>query len=366
MKTHISLSIILAVSSATVIYSIFNARSGIFIGCYVTDAPSSQATLIALRKEIMKYGIPQNIYVDNGGEFLTFDVAVRRNVMTGLSQTTGQICLGYAQELGWDLEELDAKNIEFPDGSMHTLYEAEQYQRALERKIRETKRILAAQDEFFNNTSSESMKKAIKNNFDDFSIKLKRQEAQMNVFCEKTRLLVDNARVQKYGFGRSTAQKAVSSANKHYKTWSSEHNINNIKTLAEYYNVKYNDTARYELLKKYVSSVDTGMLSPLTCFDKYEEYYNRVQTELVGLTTSANIEIKSQSKHFLERVFGTKNDPKHENRTRNGVPLDDIKDALINGKTKSTHNGNSILHYTDKCGVTVNPHDGNLIQVNLK
>lgn len=362
------------------------------------------------------------------------DVAVRRNVMTGIGQTTGEICLANARELGcdlmeitahagarpshaswqgqivslsgrkcylslsdigygegdgfkgwncrhdWfpyfegstrmysekDLKELDAENIEFPDGSMHALYEAEQYQRALERKIRETKRILAAQDEFFNNTSSQSMKKAIKNNFDDFSIKLKRQEAQMNAFCEKTGLLVDNARVQKYGFGRSTAQKAVSSANKHYKTWSSEHNINNIKTLAEYYKVKYNDTARYELLKKYVNSVDRGMLSPLTGFDKYEEYYNRVQTELIGLTTSADIEIKSQSKHFLERVFGTKNDPSHENRTRNGVPLDDIKDALINGKTKSTHNGNSILHYTDKCGVTVNPHDGNLIQVNLK
>lgn len=52
----------------------FDARSGIFTGCYVTDAPSSQATLIALCKGIMKYGIPQNIYVDNGREFLTFDV----------------------------------------------------------------------------------------------------------------------------------------------------------------------------------------------------------------------------------------------------------------------------------------------------
>lgn len=52
----------------------FDARSGIFTGCYVTDTPSSQATLIALRKGIMKYGIPQNIYVDNGREFLTFDV----------------------------------------------------------------------------------------------------------------------------------------------------------------------------------------------------------------------------------------------------------------------------------------------------
>lgn len=52
----------------------FDARSGIFTGCYVTDAPSSQATLIALRKGIVKYGIPENIYVDNGREFLTFDV----------------------------------------------------------------------------------------------------------------------------------------------------------------------------------------------------------------------------------------------------------------------------------------------------
>lgn len=52
----------------------FDARSGIFTGCYVTSAPSSQATLIALRKGIIKYGIPENIYVDNGREFLTFDV----------------------------------------------------------------------------------------------------------------------------------------------------------------------------------------------------------------------------------------------------------------------------------------------------
>ena len=52
----------------------FDARSGIFTGCHVTLNPCSQATLIALRKGILKYGIPENIYVDNGREFLTFDV----------------------------------------------------------------------------------------------------------------------------------------------------------------------------------------------------------------------------------------------------------------------------------------------------
>lgn len=52
----------------------FDARSGIFTGCTVTNNPCSDATLYALRKGIMKYGIPRNIYVDNGREFLTHDV----------------------------------------------------------------------------------------------------------------------------------------------------------------------------------------------------------------------------------------------------------------------------------------------------
>lgn len=315
----------------------------------------------------MKYGIPQNIYVDNGGEFLTFDVAVRRNVMTGLSQTTGQICLGYAQELGWDLEELEAKNIEFPDGSMHTYYEAEQKQRSYERKIRELKRILAAQDEVIKTTSSEGLKKALQTNFDEFSVKLKRKEAEMKAFCNKTGLLPDTARTQKYGLSRSTAQRAVGSANRQYKTWSKDHNINNIKSLAEYYNIKYNNTKRYVLLKHYVSSIDKSMLSPLTGFDLYEEYYNRVNKELIGLTMSFGIKIESQSVHFLERVFGTKENPRNDLQKklpRNGVSLEEIKDALLNGKTKSKHGGTSILHYNDKCGVTVNHDTGNLIQVN--
>lgn len=51
-----------------------DARSGIFTGYYVTYNPSSEATLMALRNGIKDYGIPSNIYVDNGREFLTFDI----------------------------------------------------------------------------------------------------------------------------------------------------------------------------------------------------------------------------------------------------------------------------------------------------
>lgn len=52
----------------------FDARSGVIVGWHITTQPSSQATLIALRKAILKYGIPKNVYVDNGREFLTFDL----------------------------------------------------------------------------------------------------------------------------------------------------------------------------------------------------------------------------------------------------------------------------------------------------
>lgn len=205
------------------------------------------------------------------------DVAVRRNVMTGIGQTTGQICLANARELGCDLMEItahagarpshsywqgqvvslsgrkgylslsdigygtgdgfkgwncrhdwypyfegstrmydeeklkqmDAKNIEYPDGSMHTLYEAEQKQRAYERKIRESKRILAAYDEIIKNADDEAIKKAYQNIFNKESVKLKNREAELNNFCDKTGLIKRSDRVQKYGFGRSTAQKAV-------------------------------------------------------------------------------------------------------------------------------------------------------------
>lgn len=107
------------------------------------------------------------------------------------------------------LKQMEAKNIEYPDGSMYTLYEAEQKQRAYERKIRESKRILAAYDESVKNADDEAIKKAYQNIFNKESVKLKNREAELNNFCDKTGLLKRSDRVQKYGFGGSTDQKAV-------------------------------------------------------------------------------------------------------------------------------------------------------------
>lgn len=274
----------------------FKKTQGNLSNLTLTTAVSSQTSFInacslAELKATSGAFSPQQAIVDaikqaaaNGAEVVypsghidKIDVAVRRNVMTGIGQTTGEICLANARELGCDLMEItahagarpshsywqgqvvslsgrkgylslsdigygsgdgfkgwncrhdwypyfegstrmydeeklkqmDAKNIEYPDGSMHTLYEAEQKQRAYERKIRESKRILAAYDESIKNADDEAIKKAYQNIFNKESVKLKNREAELNNFCDKTGLLKRNDRVQKYGFCRSTAQKAV-------------------------------------------------------------------------------------------------------------------------------------------------------------
>lgn len=326
------------------------------------------------------------------------DVAVRRNVMTGIGQTTGEICIANARELGCDLmeitahagarpshsawqgqivslsgrrgylslsdigygsgdgfkgwncrhdwypyfegssrmysakdiEKLNAKNIKYPDGSMHTLYEAEQQQRAFERKIRATKRTLSACDEAINNLSDEDLLQKLDHEFSKYSIKLKRQESELNNFCDKTGLLKDTSRSQSYGFGRSTAQKAVGSAKKHFKTWSKEHNINNIETLAEYYNVKYNDSKRYALLKGYVKAVDKGDISSLTGFDLYESKAKEIQEKLVGLkiNNDNNYEIKDFTTHFIDRILG-QTSTSHEGM-RLGTTIEQLKDTIAN------------------------------------
>lgn len=54
-----------------------DARSGVMVGWNLTDNPCSQSTVLALRKAILRFGIPKKVYFDNGSEFLTHDLAGR-------------------------------------------------------------------------------------------------------------------------------------------------------------------------------------------------------------------------------------------------------------------------------------------------
>lgn len=120
----------------------------------------------------------------------------------------------YTQEM---LDDYSAKNVEY-NGKQFTEYEAGQMQRGHERQIRETKRKLAG----YNSAISEAkddLKNTLQNRFNEESVRLKKQEAALKVFCKETGRRYESARVQIHavknkagdivGFNRSVAQKAV-------------------------------------------------------------------------------------------------------------------------------------------------------------
>ncbi|MCI7498205.1 MAG: phage minor capsid protein [Oscillospiraceae bacterium] len=247
-------------------------------------------------------------------------------------------------------------------------YALTQKQRAYERAVRDSKRQLAALDGARQSAEDPQLRARLDSDFARRSVTLKNREARLDAFIRDNDLQRDNARVRVVGFGKSVSQKAVHSGNSSYLKYMKQLGIENPpKTIALFNQMMYNNTPEYQMLNAYMTSVKSGMLSPLAGFDKYNEYYNRVQNEIIGIKTATGVEIKSQSKHFLERVFGTPNDPTHENRSRSGVKLEDIIDALKNGKPKQNPKDNtSVSFVTDKCSVAVNIKTGKLIQVNPK
>lgn len=136
------------------------------------------------------------------------------------------------------------------------------------------------------------------------------------------------------------------------------------KSLKDFQELKYNNSNEWNLIKDYVKSRENNMISAFTPYIQYKEYKEIINSDIVGLTTSNGIKITGQSKHFIERVFGTNEDPK-TNRPRSGVEINDIKDALLNGSVRiRKSDSNSIKFITDKCMVSVNPNTGVLIQTN--
>ncbi len=67
-----------------------DAKSGVMVGWNLTDNPSSQSTLLALRHAILRFGVPKSVYFDNGSEFLVNDIGGR----------------GHRRKKGWNNKEL--------------------------------------------------------------------------------------------------------------------------------------------------------------------------------------------------------------------------------------------------------------------
>lgn len=204
---------------------------------------------------------------------------------------------------------------------------------------------------------------------------LQKQEAEYDFFCKKNDLKKqwDRLHVAQYGPKQATAAERV--AEQDYQVWSKELNFNDsVKTLANYYEVKYTDSPRFQLLGQYVRDVKDGWVSPLSGFANYERLYNRVQTEIVGQTTSTGLLITGQSDHFIQRVIGTMVDPKwlkNELKVvrRSGVEFEEILQAVRKGAARPiryTGGRPSQVFQTDACVVSINPDTGVLIQCNPK
>ncbi len=266
-----------------------------------------------------------------------------------------------------ELEQLDEKRIEW-NGKQYTEYEISQMQRARERNVRELKRQTLKMQKAAELTDKPELKEAATADYQATAAKLKAEEEILQMFCDRTGQGRDRFREQVLGFSRSESQKAIHArkiGDLNFKNEMRQKGFKNPpESIAEFKKMMYNKPDEYKLMQTYSKSVDSGMISPLVGYEKYKEYHKRVEKELVGLTTSNGIEIKSQSNHFLERVFGTISDPTHEGAKRSGVELENIAEALKNGKVKQ--HGDSIIFITSKCQVSLNPTTGNLIQVTPK
>ena len=120
-----------------------------------------------------------------------------------------------------------------------------------------------------------------------------------------------------------------------------------------------------ELIQGYRVAIGKGDISPFITFEQYKRVAERIESELIGVKTVAGYEVKGYVTHFIDRVIGQVAEP-HKNM-RTGVPIEDVKDALLNGeadKVKLNNGKPSHRIITDKCVVTINPKTGFLIQTN--
>ncbi len=209
-------------------------------------------------------------------------------------------------------------------------YDAEQKQRAMERQIRKERSKLAGLDTAIKASEDDELKTSLKNDFDNLSVKLKSHEAKYKDFSYKTGLPPQKQRLQMYGFNRSVSQKAVHSAQSHYDIWRKSIGADDTpKTLAKYYDMKYNDTKQYELLQGYVKAVEKVDISPLVGFDLYKKTATDIEDTLIGIETVDGVNIKTYTTHFIDRVIGRVADP-HEGY-REATKISSVLDALQNG-----------------------------------
>lgn len=274
-------------------------------------------------------------------------------------------------ERNWTDEWLEEQNRkentpkEF-NGKEYTLYEAKQRQRQMEtamRAQREKVQLLKDGDADPDDVMLARAKyQGQLNEYSRFSRKMGLKEERERIYYDMRGHIATNTKRQNAKYTPDMIRNATKDAKQYdrYKSIIGD----GVENLADFRQMKYNDPKEFSLLADYTNSVKNGMISPLSGFRNYKTLYEMVEKDIVGLKTSTGIKMTGQSKHFMERVIGTKEDPK-THRPRSGVSIEDIQDALLNGTPRiRERDPNSIKYETDKCIVSVNPKTGILIQCN--
>lgn len=274
-------------------------------------------------------------------------------------------------ERNWTDEWLEEQNRkentpkEF-NGKEYTLYEAKQRQRQMEaamRAQREKVQLLKDGDADPDDVMLARAKyQGQLNEYSRFSRKMGLKEERERIYYDMRGHIATNTKRQNAKYTPDMIKNATKDAKQYdrYKSIIGD----GVGNLADFRQMKYNDPKEFSLLADYTNSVKNGMISPLSGFRNYKTLYEMVEKDIVGLKTSTGIKMTGQSKHFMERVIGTKEDPK-THRPRSGVSIEDIQDALLNGTPRiRERDPNSIKYVTDKCIVSVNQKTGILIQCN--
>lgn len=242
-------------------------------------------------------------------------------------------------------------------GKHYTVYEASQLMRQLETSARRQKDIA--------NLAKLSGDDKLRR---EAQAKIVTLKAQYKAVSEASGLKQRAERMVVEGFGRKEAAEAEKGAEQHYQKWSKEIGVNSsIESLAKYYDVKYNDSPRYELLKGYAKAVKKGNISPLVGFDRYEEVGAEIQKRIVGTTTSTGITIGSFTNHFIDRIIGQTSTPHPGMRC--GVSIEDALDALESpirlGGIRILDDGDiRQTFYGKKASVALSIRDKRVIQTN--
>lgn len=274
-------------------------------------------------------------------------------------------------ERNWTDEWLKNKNREENtpkafNGKEYTLYEAKQKQRQMEtamRAQREKVQLLQSGGADPDDVMLARAKyQGQLNEYSRFSRKMGLKEERERIYYDKRGRIATNTKQQNAKYTPDMIRNATRDSNQYdrYKRIIGD----SVGSLADFRQMKYNKPKEFELLTDYTNSVKSGMISPLSGFGNYKNLYEKIEKEIIGIETVTGVKITGQSKHFMERVIGTKEDPK-THKQRSGVSIENIQDALLHGTPRTRERDpDSIKYITEKCIVSVNPKTGNLIQCN--